>query len=892
MAIIRGPLYLRPWYRDPRFRWLQQFFQYRNIPLLQPVTTGCYVFRDSDSAEPGTEAVTFNLNLGGPTTVYVFIAVFQQGGGSYTVQVNGQNLTKLLEVQPSSPGTTTLWGGSVTLGSDPNSVTWTVSGGSFTTRLVHAWTITAVSTTPLDIKAIETLGTTQTTFSQSGDAIIAGVRTSGAVSSNFDASTETPAGQRAEVGSSSFGLTSADWTTVTNGTFSAIAANSGVTWISRWRCTALPSVTVPGQFDYPLSLSRYAVPAQSVPTNIALLSTPVVVQQFMPGQYDYPLPPQPPRLGGFWASTPTVSLTPVVQAPFNLEDWPVPAQPARVYARSFGLNLATTVQPFAQDIWPVPVQLQRVYTLPYSAPVALLTAAVQTPFNLEDWPSPRLPFQPPSARTWLQQGIKELPALPPSSEWTQIVPPYRVYAASYSTPITLISAPAQAPFSLEDWPVPRQPYRVYAEVRRADIGLLHSVQPPNRLDQWPVSTQPYRVYAQSYATPLPLVTIQPFNQEDWPQPIRPPIVYSPARGMNFALLHSIQPPISQTSWPKPIDPYRVYAVSYSTPTTLFAAPDRAFAETDWPVPVQPYRVYADVRRASMDLLHSVQPPTRLDHWPVPVQPYRGYAPSYSTPLTAITVQPFNLEDWPLPVRPPIVYSPAVGANMKLLHSVQPPISQSDWPQPVRPYIVRSVSYGTPATLFTAPDVPFSQEDWPVPKQPYRVYAEARSADIRVLHSAKPPNRQDHWPQQQRPPTRGLTWTQSLTALQLQKPFAQTDWPLPKRLPVPTANRTFLHRAFPSTIFVPSPPIRQPDWPRPKSINEFWPVSARTWVGRPPLTEVPITITPAFWANTSQFFAPSVLTEPGYDFPVGRKLDSDYGIRGSKLGRHRLVIGRR
>src|SRR5262245_49465392 len=113
MAIIRGPLYLRPWYRDPRFRWLQQFFQYRNIPLLQPTAAGCYSYLDGGAAEPVADSVTFNLNLGGAGTRYIFISAFQQNGGTYTVAVNGQNLTKLLDI---STGTITLWGGSVTLG--------------------------------------------------------------------------------------------------------------------------------------------------------------------------------------------------------------------------------------------------------------------------------------------------------------------------------------------------------------------------------------------------------------------------------------------------------------------------------------------------------------------------------------------------------------------------------------------------------------------------------------------------------------------------------------------------------------------------------------------------------------------------------------------------------
>lgn len=43
-------------------------------------------------------------------------------------------------------------------------------------------------------------------------------------------------------------------------------------------------------------------------------------------------------------------------------------------------------------------------------------------------------------------------------------------------------------------------------------------------------------------------------------------------------------------------------------------------------------------------------------------------------------------------------------------------------------------------------------------------------------------------------------------------------------------------------------------------------------------------------NMQQVSAPP--PEPVYDYPIGRSLDSDYGIRRSKLGRRRYIIGRR
>ena len=43
---------------------------------------------------------------------------------------------------------------------------------------------------------------------------------------------------------------------------------------------------------------------------------------------------------------------------------------------------------------------------------------------------------------------------------------------------------------------------------------------------------------------------------------------------------------------------------------------------------------------------------------------------------------------------------------------------------------------------------------------------------------------------------------------------------------------------------------------------------------------------------SEFIGAEIPEVPFYDFPIGKSLDSDYGIRGAKHGDHRLVMGRR
>src|SRR5262245_7931244 len=790
MAIInRSPLYVAlPWRRDRNLYWptTNRTWAPTASGIYVPTpTAGCYTFRDSDVSEVGSTTVTFNFNLGGPATTYVFCAVFQQNGGSYTVSVNGQNLTLLLDCHPVESGQVTLWGGSVTLGSDPNSISWIVTGGSATARILHAWTVTASTTTPLDVHALDALNAnTITTNPASGDAILAGAWFISATSSNFSGSTATPAGDRAET-VSVFGMTTADWTSAINTPFSAIAANNGGRWIDRWRCTAEAGTAV-GQYDYPLPprpLEYYQPPERQLGLNLALLVQPAA-EEFIPAQYDYPLPPQLP-----WPTSARTwiqrGILVVPTNPFVQLDWPVPQRPPIAFARAISafIPLLHSVQPpERQDQWPVPVQPYRVYAQSAAPPVALTAAQ---PFNLEDWPQP-------------------------------IRPPI-VYAPAQGAFISLLHS-IQPPISQEDWPQPTRPYTVRS-VSYGTPETLLGVQPTPFVEtDWPVPTPPYRVYAQWYASPTALISApQPFALEDWPLPKQPPIVYSPAVGANIKLLHSIAPPIAQTNWPVPIQPHRVYAASYGMGPTVLGVTPTPFFETDWPVPVQPYRVYAEFRRAPIGLLHSIKPPNAQDDWPLPIPPYRVCAQSSAIPIAITGAQPFNQEDWPQPIRPPIAYSPAIGANVKLLHSIQPPISQTNWPIPTPPYRVYAASYSIPETVLTPPIPPFPRlYDWPGPIPPYRVYAEVRRADISLLHSIKPPNAQTDWPTPRRAPTAGITWINATAALlQPAQPFAQTDWPNPRLAFQPPSLRTWVPSSL--ALLSAAVPIGQSDWPTPRRI---------------------------------------------------------------------------
>lgn len=111
---------------------------------------------------------------------------------------------------------------------------------------------------------------------------------------------------------------------------------------------------------------------------------------------------------------------------------------------------------------------------------------------------------------------------------------------------------------------------------------------------------------------------------------------------------------------------------------------------------------------------------------------------------------------------------------------------------------------------------------------------------------------------------------------------------------PIEVRTWARGIYPALIPPPErPPFLQNDWPAPLGHMRKIPVSLRSWINKG-IIEIAGTaeIFVDFFENQSEFFSVSVSFEPRYDYPIGRDLDSDYGIRRSRLRRSRLIIGRR
>jgi len=582
---------------------------------------------------------------------------------------------------------------------------------------------------------------------------------------------------------------------------------------------------------------------------------------------------RPRRIGPFRTPLMVLSDIPV---PVSQDDWPLPR--TTTFRADFNwLNnnstiplLAVAPQPFGQDSWPVPVTAVSridVNWLNNNATIPLLaTPAVTVMPGQYDYPPPT---PPPTvfAKSYSSPYALTVVVGPPNTQDDWPIPKTTrpaFYAQNYAVPYPLLSI-ASTPFSQDVWPVPIQPGRVYAEARRADIGLLHSVQPPNGQDDWPVPKRvPSFFYAQNYSTPYPLLSVvpAPFVQSSWPTPVTavsridsswlnnnstipllaPPTVVMPGQydyplplqsapvyaqsySSPYALtaVAVVAPPISQDDWPLPKRaPSFFYAQNYSVPYPLLSVASTPFAQDVWPAPVQLGRVYAEARRADIQLLHSVQPPNSQTSWPTPTPPYRVYAQSYSTPATVLTapLPPIAQYDWPIPKQPYRVYADVRRADIQLLHSVQPPNSLSDWPLPTQPGRVYAKSYSTPATVLTAPLPPIMQTSWPVPVQPARVYAEARRADIGLLHSVKPPNRALDWPNPKLAlqPTSAQTWIQrSLDTIAPAAPSlmpGQYDYPNPS-LGEPARVRAQSYSS-PETLLQPpaAMPIAQMNWPVP------------------------------------------------------------------------------
>jgi hypothetical protein len=310
----------------------------------------------------------------------------------------------------------------------------------------------------------------------------------------------------------------------------------------------------------------------------------------------------------------------------------------------------------------------------------------------------------------------------------------------------------------------------------------------------------------------PVVVPVPFNQEDWPNPLRPwqrdltwtnsPEVIPPV------VLPVVTPvPFVQEDWPNPLrSPIRDLTWT-QTPEVIPQVPDIAVAnripnQTDWPNP----------QRSPIRDLTWTQTPQVVPQVP---------------PVTAVQA-PFEQADWPNPIRSPVrdltwTQSPEVIPQVQPVF-VQPPFAQGDWPNPLRPWVRDLTWTQTPEAIpQVAPivPVPFAQEDWPNPARlGVRDLTWTQTAQLQTPQAVPVvplPFVQLDWTNPQRLGTRELTWLQSPQVPQIVPeaagsvfPFSLIDWPNPV-LRTPFKESGWIHFANIGDIpaaapVVPVPPV--------------------------------------------------------------------------------------
>ena len=395
-------------------------------------------------------------------------------------------------------------------------------------------------------------------------------------------------------------------------------------------------------------------------------------------------------------------------------------------------------------------------------------------------------------------------------------------------------------------------------------------QPPNTL---------LTLLAPKVAAP---VVVVPFNQKDWPNPVRPwqrDLTWT--QSLEVIPPRVIPVPFNQKDWPNPLrSPIRDLTWT-NTPKVIPQVPDIAVAsripnQTDWPNPQRP--------------------PIRDLTW--------TQTPQVISQVAVIAARvPFEQADWPNPLRSPVLdltwtQTPQAIPPVVIPPVVAPPFVQTDWPNPIGPW-VRDLTWTqspkvqeiVPApvvaiaerpttfteyfpkllpvwfdppnlqlTLLPPPVVipagtekPFSQTDWqnPVLRTPFLEsgwidFANIGDIPARPTPVVAPPFIQTDWPNpvlrtvRIKTPESYRPAPDTIVAV-VSTPFSQEDWPNPVRR---IGQREFGFTRFANIgdippVVVPPAPFDQTDWPNPL---RPW-VRDLTWLQSPKVQEIPAPIIP-------------------------------------------------
>src|SRR5258708_18892559 len=250
-------------------------------------------------------------------------------------------------------------------------------------------------------------------------------------------------------------------------------------WSQNLLETTLGNINVPfKQLDWPnpryITWDRFWAqsPAQ---TQIQVIS-----------EFNWQLVPGPQYLTPSLTSS-GLSLTTVVQNPFNQNDWPLPKiyQPLlQTWSQSLNLFYQSEIFPFVQTDYPNPQRITWYKDWSLNLLQNTLQPAFQAPFNQFDWPLPRT--HQPIQQFWSESGNVQLPFPTPFFQNIDANTPVIVQPidATWLQNLSEFLQSNTFPFSQTDW---KSPYPVY----------------------W------YEDYNQNLVVYLP-VGIKPFNQSYWP----------------------------------------------------------------------------------------------------------------------------------------------------------------------------------------------------------------------------------------------------------------------------------------------------------------------------------------------------------------------------------------
>lgn len=211
----------------------------------------------------------------------------------------------------------------------------------------------------------------------------------------------------------------------------------------------------------------------------------------------------------------------------------------------------------------------------------------------------------------------------------------------------------------------------------------------------------------------------PFNQDDWPNPVRR---VSQVANLFYSavLLNPQAAPFEPVDAPNPSARRRVAHMDLvdQIPVLTLPVASAPGKPIDWPNPTVPKRVsHYDAADLIPVLTLPIPTPFSLDDWQNPRGAKSGalVGIDFFPPNRIPPPPPLSQDDWPNP-RLRIVTRQADSQSSLYLPIQRAPFVQSDWPNPWgarRDY--QTGTQPSPPYRFPIPRAPFAQSDWPNPR---------------------------------------------------------------------------------------------------------------------------------------------------------------------------------